>query len=472
MNAGLHFRIILGLAFGVVFGIVFPTNSKITESTISQLEKLKLPGEVISILQNEKKEFAETETEFIKRIKPSLGPEYYEKYKAVIVTHSKYNAYLPYISWIGDLFLRALKMIIFPLVLTSVISGLSNITESDSLGRLTVKTILYFVLISSLAIVTGLIFVNIIQPGIGMDISFSQAIQISAQDISFKESLLNIVPDNIFQAFANGNMLSIILFSILFGYFVTKVHDRNRIFLINFFNSVYEVLIKLANYIFRFTPIGIFSLTAAFVADQSGDLVKLTSIIGNLGAFLSTILLGLIFHSTITLPFIMKFGFKISPWKHFRAMSSALITAFSTASTIASLSLTMSSVQRNSGVSTRITSFTLPLGTAVNMDGNALFVSVAALFIAQAYGIYLSYLDQLIVVAISLVVSIGAAGIPMASFASISIILTALGLPLEGIGLILSVDRLLDMFKTSVSVWSHSCAAVIIAKSEGENLKV
>ena len=472
MNQGLHLKIFIGLIFGIIFGIVFPTNFKITDNTISQLEKLQVPGELIHILQNEKREFAETETEFLKRIKPSLGPEFFDKYKNVIISQSKYNAYLPYVSWIGEIFLRALKMIIFPLVLASVISGMSNMTENDNLARLSIKTILYFILVSILAIITGLFFVNLLKPGVGMDIGFTTSIQGHIQEISFKDALMNIIPNNIFEAFSNGNMLSIILFSVLFGFFITKVNDRYRILLVNFFNAVYEVLIKLANFVFKLTPIGIFSLIAAFVADQSGDLEKLRSILGNLGTFLFTILIGLIFHSAISLPLIMRFGFKLNPWKHFRALSSTLVTAFTTASTIASLSLTMSSVQKNCGVSTKTSSFTLPLGTAINMDGNALFVSVAALFIAQAYGIDLPFIDQLVVVAISLVVSIGAAGIPMASFASVSIILTALGLPLEGIGLILSVDRIVDMFKTSASVWSHSCAAVVIAKSEGETLKI
>jgi proton glutamate symport protein len=163
MNQGLHWKIIVGLLLGLVFGIFFPTNYKVTDNTIYQLEKQQLPAEVINILQNEKREFAETETEFLKRIKPSLGPEFFEKYKLIVLAQSKYNAVLWYFSWIGELFLRALKMIIYPLVLISVISGMSNITENDNLGRLAIKTILYFILVSILAIITGLFFVNIIR---------------------------------------------------------------------------------------------------------------------------------------------------------------------------------------------------------------------------------------------------------------------------------------------------------------------
>ena len=269
MKRGLHWQILIGLIFGVTFGITFPTNYKITDSTISHLEKNNFDGEFIHILQNEKREFAETETEFLKRIKPSLGPEFYEKHKSTIISESKYNPYLSYISWFGEIFLRALKMIIFPLVLTSVIAGIANFSEDHNLVKLSIKTILYFVTTSSLAIFTGLIVVNIMQPGIGVDVSSSQPIQGLTEEISFKDTYMNIIPTNIFESLATGNMLSIIFFSVLFGYFITRINDRNRILLSHFFNAVNDVLTKLAYFIIRFTPIGIFSLTASFVADQS-----------------------------------------------------------------------------------------------------------------------------------------------------------------------------------------------------------
>jgi len=472
MKSGLHWQILIGLILGISFGINFPTNYKITDSTITHLEKEHLPGEIIHILQNEKKDFTETETEFLKRIKPALGPEFFEKYKHGIISESKYNPYIAYISWFGELFLRALKMIVIPLVLTSIISGMSNISEEDKLGKLSIKTIMYYIMASSLAILTGLGFVNLIKPGIGIDMGYILPVQGLVEEISFKDFFMNIVPNNIFESLASGNLLSIIFFSILFGFYITKVSDRYRIFLNHFFNAAYDVLLKLANFIIRFTPLGVFSIIASFVADQVGDTEKLFFILSSLENYIITILVGLLFHSIVSLPLILRIGFKINPWKHFKALRSALMAAFTTCSPSATLSLTMSSVQNNCGVSNKISSFTLPLGTAVNMDGTALYECVAALFIAQAYGIELSLSDQLIVVAISLLVSIGTAGIPMASFATISIILTAVGLPLEGIGLIFSVDRMMDMFRTAVNVWSHSCCAVIVAKSEAETLKI
>jgi len=279
---------------------------------------------------------------------------------------------------------------------------------------------------------------------------------------------MNIVPTNIFEAFSKGQMLSIIFFSILFGYFITRVADKYRLFLSNFFNATFEVMMKLTNFIIKFTPLGVFGIVAVVVAEQT-ELMQLAK---SLGAYMLTVVASLAFHSIITLPLILKIGFKANPWQHFQAMRSALLTAFSTSSSGATLSLTMSCVKENCGVSNKISGFTLPLGATINMDGTALYELVAVFFIAQAYGIELTFLETSIVVATALLASIGAAGIPMAGLVMITIILTAVGLPLEGVGLILAVDRILDMFRTSVNVWSDSCGAVVIAKSEGEFLKV
>jgi len=379
---------------------------------------------------------------------------------------------LPYVSWMGELFMRALKMIIVPLILTSIISGVANIGDAENLGRLGLKTMLYYLTTSMLAILVGLFFVNIIRPGVGIDMGLGQTVDGLVEGRSFKDTLMNIIPENIFEAFSTGQMLSIIFFSVLFGFFITQVNDRNRILLSNFFNAAFEVMMKLTNFIIKFTPIGILGLVAGVVADQAGDNQKLLNLATSMGTYMLTVFAALAFHSIITLPLIVKYGFKASPWKHFMAMRSALITAFSTSSSAATLSFTMSSVNKNSGVSNKISSFTLPLGATINMDGTALYECIAALFIAQAYGIDLGITDQIIVVAIALLVSIGAAGIPMAGLFMITIILSAVGLPLEGVGLILAVDRILDMFRTSVNVWSDSCGAVVIAKSEGEVLKV
>lgn len=384
-----------------------------------------------------------------------------------------FTEYVKYVSWMGDLFLRGLMMVIIPLILSSIISGITNIGSAENLGRLGAKTILYYVTTSTFAILTGLFFVNIISPGVDADLGFSQTIEgLGVARESFGQTLLNIVPSNIFIALTEGKILSIIFFAILFGFFITKVNQKPRIFLTDFFKASFEVMMKITLFVIKFTPIGIFGIIAKVIAEQAGDMSSLLNICQRLGMYMLTVLISLTVHSLITLPLILKFIGKANPFLHFKAMTTPLLTAFSTSSSSATLPLTMHAVEHNDGVSNKISSFTLPLGATVNMDGTALYECIAAIFIAQAYGIELGFFQQAIVVITALLASIGAAGIPMAGLVMITIILTAIGLPLEGVGLILAVDRILDMCRTTINVWSDSCGAVVIAKSEGERLKV
>jgi len=384
-----------------------------------------------------------------------------------------FTEYVKYISWLGDLFLRALKMVIIPLVFSSIISGVTNIGSGKNLGRLGIKTIVYYISTSTIAILTGLLFVNLIQPGIGADLGFTKEVEgLAAATESFGTTILNIIPVNIFHSFTEMNMLQIIFFAVLFGYFITQTDSKYQQPLTSFFNSVFEVIMKVTMFVIKFTPLGIFGIVSGIVAEQAGDPSVLLDIVGRLSLYMLSVMAALIIHSSFTLPLILKTIAKVNPLKHLQAMTTPLLTAFSTASSNATLPLTMEAVETNSGVSNKITSFTLPLGATINMDGTALYECVAAIFIAQAYGIELSFVQQLIVVITALLASIGAAGIPMAGLVMISIVLSAVGLPLEGVGLILAVDRLLDMFRTTVNVWSDSCGAVLIAKTEGEILKV
>lgn len=381
--------------------------------------------------------------------------------------------YVYLVSWMGDLFLRGLKMIIIPLLLTSIISGVANIGNAENLGRIGLKTFLYYIITSFLAILTGLILVNIFQPGVGADLGFSQSVEgLDANKDSFSTTLLNIIPTNIFNSMSQGNMLSVIFFSLLFGFFITRLEEKHQNILKDIFNSGFDVMMKLTMFIIKFTPIGIFGIVTKIVAEQAGDTNALLSIFGRLGIYMLTVLLALTIHGVITLPLIVRFIGRSNPLKHFMALRTPLITAFSTSSSSATLPLTMEAVENNCGVSNKITSFTLPLGATINMDGTALYECVAAIFISQAYGIELTFVQQLIVVITALLASIGAAGIPMAGLVMMTIILSAVGLPLEGVGLILAVDRILDMCRTTINVWSDTCGAVVIAKSEGENLKI
>ena len=378
--------------------------------------------------------------------------------------------YVSYVTWMGDLFLRALKMIIVPLILTSIISGVANIGDASNLGRLGLKTFAYYISTSFFAILTGLILVNLIQPGVGADLGLkSEVPELAATSGDLGDIILRMIPTNIFDALATGEMLSIIFFSILFGFFITRINEKYKVTLTDFFNSGFQVMMKLTHFVIKFTPLGILGIVAGVVAEQAGNLM---SLVGNLGLYMTAVLLGLLIHAFITLPLILKLVAKVNPTLHSKAMSAPLLTAFSTSSSSATLPLTLDAVENNSGVSNEVTSFVLPLGATVNMDGTALYECVAAMFIAQAYGIELGFLMQMVVVVTALLASIGAAGIPMAGLVMISVILSAVGLPLEGLGLILAVDRFLDMCRTTVNVWSDSCGAVTIAKTEGETLKV
>jgi len=377
--------------------------------------------------------------------------------------------YSGYVDWMGDVFLRALKMIIIPLILSSIISGVTGIGTAENLGRLGLKTLVYYISTSLLAIVTGLMFVNLLKPGVGADLGLSRQVgELGLVQQSFGQILINIIPTNIFEAFSQASMLSIIFFAILFGFFINLASEKSRTFLTTFFDATFEVMMKITMFIIRFAPFGVFGIVA-FQVSQSESIGVLAQ---SMGIYMLTVFLGLSVHSMITLPLITRFIGHVNPLKHFKAVTTPLLTAFSTSSSSATLPLTIQAVENKSGVSNKISSFTLPLGATINMDGTALYECVAAMFIAQAYGIELSFIQQAIVVITALLASIGAAGIPMAGLVMISVILTAVGLPLEGLGLILAVDRILDMFRTATNVWSDTCGAVVIAKSEGESLRV
>ena len=385
-------------------------------------------------------------------------------------------------SFLGTLFLNALKMIIVPLVASSLIVGIvgiAGIGGGQGLGRIGGKTLLYYMATSLLAVLTGLIFVNLFSPGIVNDVPLQSLFgldqgaasiaveKVAGRDISaVADVFLSMVPSNIVAAAANGQMLGLIFFSIVFGFFMTKISEAYAESQYNFWQGVFETMMKITDWIMKFAPIGVFALVAKVIAGMEGE--DLGTLAASLGTFFFTVLLALAVHMFVTMPLLLKFFAGVKPTRHFRAMSPALLTAFSTASSSATLPLTMECVEKNAKVSNRTTSFVLPLGATVNMDGTALYECVAAMFIAQAYGIELSLTTQFLVVTIALITSIGVAAIPAASLVAISIILAAIGLPAEAIGLILAVDRVLDMCRTSVNIFSDSCGAVIIARTEGE----
>jgi Na+/H+-dicarboxylate symporter len=380
-----------------------------------------------------------------------------------------FKDYVIYFSWLGDIFLRLLKMIVIPLILSSIISGVATMGNDSNFGKLGLKTLLYYLSTTTLAILIGLLLVNIIKPGIGMDITslpINDSINIQKQSIS--TIFIQIVPQNIFKSMAENEFLSIIFFAILAGIFISKIESKNRIMLTDFFSAFFELFMKMTMLIIKLAPLGIFGLIVKVVAEQN----DFGNLIIKLGWFMLTVIAGILIHALIILPLITKLIGKANPFKHFSNVKTTLITAFSTASSAAALPLNMKETHEKSGVSNKITNFTLPLGATVNMDGTAIYIVAVIMFIAQAKGVEMGFKEQAIILLTAVFSSIGTAAVPMASLVMITIILEVLGLPIEYMALILPVDRILDMFRTATNVWSDSCGAVIIAKSEGEKLNV
>ncbi|WP_372862853.1 dicarboxylate/amino acid:cation symporter [Spongiibacter sp.] len=377
-------------------------------------------------------------------------------------------------TFIGTLFLNALKMLIVPLVSSSIISGMAGIGGSN-LERLGGKTLLFYATSSLIAILIGLTVVNIIQPG-GGDTQ-ALAAGLSSDNAELNATLAKVegrgagdvvqvfermIPTNIIAAAADGQMLGLIFFTLLYGFFLARSESAHAEVQLNFWQGLMDIMTSMTMWVMKFAPLGVFGLVAKTVATTGFD-----AFAPMLKFFIATVL-ALALHAFVAMPLILRYLGRVQPRKHYQAMAPALLTAFSTASSSATLPLTMECVQDKSGVSKRTSGFVLPLGATVNMDGTALYECVAAMFIAQVYGLELGFAQQFTIVMVALLTSIGVAGIPAASLVAISVILGTIGLPLEGIGLLLVTDRILDMMRTAVNVFSDSCAAVVIARSEGE----
>lgn len=380
-------------------------------------------------------------------------------------------------GFVGDLFLRALKMLVTPLIVCAVISALSKMGGGNEFGRLGLKTVGYYLTTTLLAVLIGLFCVNLIQPGkVAPDVSEAMiaAITVNApsKEIALEQKgvtdLLDIfrrmIPENIVAAAAqNREMLALIFFSLLFGYFIAQLPETQRLRYSQWWEDGYEVMIRMTQWIIGFTPYGVYALVTATVAETG------VAAFAPLARFFFTVLLALGLQMFVALPLIMR-CFGISPLKHMKANMPALLTAFSTASSAASLPLSIECAQENAGISKRISGFTLPLGATINMDGTALYECSVVLFVAQIYGQHLSFATQVLVVMLALLTSIGVAGIPSASLVAIVIILGAVGIPAEAIGLVLAVDRILDMCRTTVNIYGDTTCAAVVARMEGEAL--
>ncbi|MEO8313300.1 MAG: dicarboxylate/amino acid:cation symporter [Pseudomonadota bacterium] len=377
-------------------------------------------------------------------------------------------------SFLGSAFLNLLKMLVVPLVVSSIITGVAGMGGARDLGRLGITALLFYLLTTLIAIVIALVVVNVLQPGIidgqpardllalHADIGSVGAAVQSQADRSLGDILLAMIPTNIIEAAAGTKLVGLLLFSLMFGYFITQLAPVHRESMARFWDALFQVMMRMTEFVMRLAPLGVLGLTLKVTAEAGLDAARPLLMFG------LCVVISLVLYAFLALPALIALVGRVRPWPLFPAMAPALLTAFSTASSSATLPITLDCVQKRAGVSARVAGFVLPLGTSINHAGSALYECAAALFVAQAYGLHLSVVTQVTVVLLALVTSMGIAGIPAASLVAITVILTAVGLPAEAIGVLLVLDRVLDMARTAVNVLADSSCTVIVARLSGE----
>jgi Na+/H+-dicarboxylate symporter len=372
---------------------------------------------------------------------------------------------------IGDLFLRLLQMLVVPLIVSSLITGITGMGDLRTLGSIGGRAIGFYLTSSFLAIVTGILVVNVIKPGEGAELAMLEegaAEGLVAQapggiGVVLWQQLESLIPKNPLAAATEGDMLPVIFFALLIGVFISVAEHRegsdDASIVRRFFSGLFDVMMQMTLFVVKFAPIGVFGFTLYAAAGKGPAAFKV------LGWYVVAVFVALLIHATMTLPTILRFTTGRSPIAYMRSMTTALVTAFSTASSNGTLPLTMQNAE-DAGVKPEVTSFVLPLGATINMDGTALYEAVAVLFIAQVYGVDLTLAQQGLVALTALLASIGAAGIPHAGMVMMVVVLNAVGLPTSAVALILAVDRVLDMLRTTVNVWSDSIAAAVVDAKE------
>jgi Na+/H+-dicarboxylate symporter len=479
----LHWQVLIGMLVGSTIGLSLNWGWSVREVTVGQDD---LPAGVSSL------EFVDTRDRVEIRYTDEKGdhhlvvdpasrqPGDQQTLKQLEDKHPRQFRWFKQMGrsparWIGDLshrfgnlFLRLLRMVAIPLIITSLTVGVLGLGTTGRLGRMFSRTLLYYIGTSFLAIVTGLLVVNMIRPGLrGGEAVAAGETEIAASkslpDVLF-EQLETMIPTNPIQALAEADFLSIISFTIAFAIFTLLVGGRTAETIHRLVDAVLQVMMKMTMAIIRLVPLGVMLLMLYVTATQGPGVFQ------SLAWYMLAVLLALVIHSCIILPLILWFVAGRNPLEYAKAMSPALLTAFSSASSNGTLPLTMTCAEERAGINNRVGSFVLPLGATINMDGTALYEVIAVLFIAQMeFGHNLELGQQIIVAVTALLASIGAAGIPHAGLVMMVIILEAVGLPVEKQGLIIAVDRILDMCRTSVNVWSDSCGCAVIARFEKQD---
>jgi proton glutamate symport protein len=381
---------------------------------------------------------------------------------------------VPIFDLVGGMFINLLKMIIVPLILASVITGVAGLGSGPDLGKLGVKTLMFYLVTTLLAVLLALALVNIVVPGVqdGQPVKDLLALTSDAKEVTegvmhraetgVLDSIRGIIPANIVDAAVNTKMLGLVLFSVLFGFYLARIPQPQQGNLLGMWQGIFMVMMRITGFVMMVAPVGVFALIAKVVATAGFAGGR------SLGLFAICVVAGLVIYGFVVLPVLLAVVARVNPWRIYPAMAPALLTAFSTASSSATLPLSLECLEQRAKVSERVAGFVMPLGASMNHAGSALYECAAAMFIAQAYGLHLSFATQFTVVILALVTSMGMAGIPAASLVGISIILAAVGLPPEAIGVLLIFDRILDMCRTAINVLADAACAVIVARLEGE----
>lgn len=388
-----------------------------------------------------------------------------------------YGYWENYINGVGNIFLHAINMIVIPLVFLSTFLGISTMSNSSSLGRIAVKTFGYFIITALISAVVGIFITNVLRPGYGTHSTRieSRSILDNASEIgnsTFMDRLVEIVPNNIFNVLSSGDILPIIFFSILLGLSVTKIKQNQQSTINEVLTSFNDAILNMTKAIIKFAPLGVFAIVMSLVGKQAGDMEALRNNMLNFAFFIIVVWISLIAMGGIILPLMVGFCAKVSPIQHFKQIYSAMMLAFSTSSSYSALPLIISDAKEKFGVSNNIASFTIPLGITFNKIGTVIYECVAVIFVAQAAEIDLSIAQQVSLVGASIVTVLGAPSVPMAGVVVLAILLKAMNLPDEYIGMFMAIDILCDMPKTMLNAYSVSCSAIIVARSEGEQISV
>jgi Na+/H+-dicarboxylate symporter len=481
----LHTQIVLALILGAIFGAIFHIDKNLLEISfveggIQKSEQIQ-NWKSFAFVSDKPTEFSAKDQLLIiqkfksltleerKQTKINIDNKIFENVQSV----EKVETIAIYIKPVGDIFIRLLTMIAIPLVLASLIVGAASLGDIKRLARIGGKTISIYLFTTALAITVGLVLANLVQPGTRMPESTKQELLATYQsdvskkiqtevDVDVMTQIVNLVPRNPIKAMADAEMLQIVFFALLAGIALTFVKKDKQQTVVNFFDGLSDTMIKLVDLIMKVAPYGVFALIAATVGEFGFEILQ------TLIWYSLTVLIGLFIHTVFIYGVMLKLFSRMKVRTFFKGIRRAQTIAFSTSSSAATLPVNMECCEENLGISKRITSFTLPLGATINMDGTALYQGVAAVFIAQVYGMDLGIIEQLMIVLTAVLASIGTAPVPGVGIIMLIIVLKAVHVPEEGIALILGVDRILDMCRTIMNITGDAAVSVVVAQSEGE----